>query len=127
MEKRAYTLERMLVEMLDSERQDRGIDVYQLGRLAYPDRKEGRKVFANIVQGYTSKIVKGKKRGLSIEDFYRLCMALNLDPIRMFSQAILRLETQTKKTESTAAKEPDTESKQRSKSPIKKAGNADLT
>ena len=92
MTNKGYDLERMLVQMLDIERETQGIDLYELGRLAFPDRKEGRKVFSHIVQGYTSKEMKGKLRGLSIEDFYRFCTVLHIDPLRVFSEAMIALE-----------------------------------
>lgn len=92
MENLGYKLERKLVEMLDAERNAQGIDVYELGRLAFEDRKEGRKVFSHIIHGYTSRGVKGKLRGLSVEDFYRFCKALNIDPLRIFSAAMISLQ-----------------------------------
>ena len=92
MKNKAQQLESLLVQMIDAERQRRGMDVYELGRLAWPDRKEGRKIFASLVRGYTSTAVKGKKRGLGMDDFYRLCAVLEVDPVRLFTHAVMETE-----------------------------------
>ncbi len=92
MENIGYQLERKLVEMIDSERKSQGMDIYELGKIAFSDRKEGRKVFSHIIHGYTSRGVKGKLRGLSVEDFYRFCMALKIDPLRIFNAAMISLQ-----------------------------------
>lgn len=92
MKNKAKQLESLLVQMIDAERQRKDMDMYELGRLAYPDRKEGRKVFASLVRGYTSTAVKGKKRGLGLDDFYRLCAVLEVDPVRLFTHAVMEIE-----------------------------------
>ena len=112
MEKKARQLESLLVQMIDVERQRKGMDIYELGRRAYPDRKEGRKIFASLVRGYTSTAVKGKKRGLGLDDFYRLCAVLEVDPVRLFTHAVMEIEGES-------ALEI-----RRSADPVKKAENA---
>ena len=113
MKHKAQQLESLLVQMIDAERQRRGMDVYELGRLAWPDRKEVRKVFASLVRGCTSTAVKGKKRGLGLDDFYRLCVVLEVDPVRLFTRAVMEVE-------GASALDVGKES-----GALKKAGNAD--